>query len=1635
MKLDEIRKDFLYHNTDLYSLIEMFRDGHLGKPGRSTSLTRDRHYDNAPGSGVVGREVRLVFDRDELKNRYKLKPYADLSVTKDRFGDTTVKGHEARWESEERVRGPISLNDVLRIEISPKAAKKLAQITKGHQEAIQHGKKRIEMLSKGYFWHNPRQEFVKIETERQKKRHVGSEPQIEKSIEDSRERIKLYKDIVDSVVIVSEFNEEAAGVGKITKQNTTVDVKPGETQRQAAKFGNKVDKNGKPPELHKKARKNSNTHILTNLGMAESKNTISGKRMLKMFQGMHHEAGGNKEMDQFILNHDWQAGYLSPDMIPDYEELFDYDDPFGRIIDVDLEHHVNTDEPVIVGPQYSDGKYSIIDGNHRAFIAAEQGKGVPAFFPVKSVTESASVSVFANELENRYGLKSLFLSDLKNRNAIEVSNIIVDREKQKQGTGTAVMQEIVKFADQHGRILVLDPAIIDKKHGTTSQSRLRRFYKRFGFIENKGRNKNYEFRQLMIRYPQSQMNEVEIDNVNGRGSVPNNQNVNYLGKKVMMRPSMFLKLAAPLDRDARDEMKDFIRQGGAIGAPFLIIDVPEDLSKDIPHIKGHEGRNRMKAVLDVEGDAPIEVHLFFRGAINRARHLTDEIVKFLKAGAYQEITGRHVPGPLWEAGQQAYGYKAMKYDPDTGEIHSGADSRVTKGVKLRKGMTLKMPGKGIFMSTNREYVEQYYSGHNDYEALIKFEFNPDEITSGNLTDRENEFTVPRARVIDFEILNHIDESIKRIKRDKKTKFGVQINQYEPEGKKIAMMGPFEIWMTDAHSDYNTPAAQIWDPVNNKMAGFIALGGKEGDEYAKYETGVLADNTYVTGTAVVHDHYAGMGLVTRGYITLLQNGFVLVSDQLQTAGGEKIWRKLATTPGINVYAARISQKDNEVTYSAVDPDDIEDSNYKVYRDEETAEIHGEIGRIQVKRDLLAHRVKKMKEKIDAGYKVDMAKYEDAADQVAVMDRELEMLMREYERSAADDSNSHKVRLMAVADNINVTESTTESEQRIPVSQNYNQDRGNLDWIVIQIEKTIKELGDNLDVLVKTVNWDQLYATQDWLDNHGGGDPVFPGIPEDFWGYPVIASTGREFLIIDGHHRLNRDLADGEEAEGLVFDVRSTTRESEIRKPHPSQTLGIKRKHMPQVHRDHYPELIDYLADHGNRFTHGEVHAHELKATQGEFSDKGVRKMMKTGGRPSDSMGKDKKPLIVSSDNYIIDGHHRWLAAWNQDDVVPIMKSSLPIKQLFQLIKDFRHTTYKDIHDSYTPLEVAIMEGGHSLEDLAESRIMGVPIDRNYIPDEFDDVEISRKKLIGKINDKFNLWFGKSKYPQKDGEYLLIVEDENKNRIGMAMLYLAKNDIPEYDMKNLYSVALVYIDSSYANQNIGLEMYAAAINSGISLLSDYQQTLGGQKLWKRLSQYPGVEVYATAIYSDYDTDESRVVISDIDYDEFGNIDSSFFVYDDDYTDEEIKLHNQLSQAQKMLKSLKSKGGKKSADRQDQIVTLEREIQAIMDELNTFNDEDESYSDVRLMATRSNSIKENISITGTERQRSERDKKLTPGSEAWFRHWFSRPFLRREQVEQLKQEAVNHIKGARHEKATNRRRSDRNIRTNERRGTRRC
>ena len=64
--------------------------------------------------------------------------------------------------------------------------------------------------------------------------------------------------------------------GRIVKGvNTTVDVGPNEIKIQAAKFGNNVDRDGRPPTMSK-AVKSKSTNVLYNLGLAENYNPKSG---------------------------------------------------------------------------------------------------------------------------------------------------------------------------------------------------------------------------------------------------------------------------------------------------------------------------------------------------------------------------------------------------------------------------------------------------------------------------------------------------------------------------------------------------------------------------------------------------------------------------------------------------------------------------------------------------------------------------------------------------------------------------------------------------------------------------------------------------------------------------------------------------------------------------------------------------------------------------------------------------------------------------------------------------------------------------------------------------------------------------------------------------------------------------------------------------------------------------------------------------------------------------------------------------------------------------------------------------------------------------------------------------------------
>lgn len=117
----------------------------------------------------------------------------------------------------------------------------------------------------------------------------------------------------------------------------------------------------------------------------------------------------------------------------------------------------------------------------------------------------------------------------------------------------------------------------------------------------------------------SQVGKVIFDQENGVGQVPLNQSVNYRGFTAMMRPSKFLELAADLEapkKSSVEYIRKAIDQGKGIGSPFLNLDFKTG------KVDSHDGRHRMLAILEKNGDVPVPVHIFGKGE-QRARSLDD----------------------------------------------------------------------------------------------------------------------------------------------------------------------------------------------------------------------------------------------------------------------------------------------------------------------------------------------------------------------------------------------------------------------------------------------------------------------------------------------------------------------------------------------------------------------------------------------------------------------------------------------------------------------------------------------------------------------------------------------------------------------------------------------------------------------------------------------------------------------------------------------------------------------------------------------------------------------------------------------------------------------------------------------------
>ena len=66
--------------------------------------------------------------------------------------------------------------------------------------------------------------------------------------------------------------------------------------------------------------------------------------------------------------------------------------------------------------------------------------------------------------------------------------------------------------------------------------------------------------------------------------------------------------------------------------------------------------------------------------------------------------------------------------------------------------------------------------------------------------------------------------------------------------------------------------------------------------------------------------------------------------------------------------------------------------------------------------------------------------------------------------------------------------------------------------------------------------------------------------------------------------------------------------------------------------------------------------------------------------------DNSLLLASSDDYIIDGHHRWLAALNSGDPVRILRANVDGNELLSLTLKFPRVYFKDIYTENEEMDI-------------------------------------------------------------------------------------------------------------------------------------------------------------------------------------------------------------------------------------------------------------------------------------------------------------------------------------------------------------
>lgn len=104
-----------------------------------------------------------------------------------------------------------------------------------------------------------------------------------------------------------------------------------------------------------------------------------------------------------------------------------------------------------------------------------------------------------DSLTKHHAAEGADMSLTSHEDTLTLRSIKVQPDARGKGVATKAMQDLIAQADKEGKTLALTPDPLGK--GGLSKAQLTKWYKGFGFVPNKGRNKDYRTRETMLRKP------------------------------------------------------------------------------------------------------------------------------------------------------------------------------------------------------------------------------------------------------------------------------------------------------------------------------------------------------------------------------------------------------------------------------------------------------------------------------------------------------------------------------------------------------------------------------------------------------------------------------------------------------------------------------------------------------------------------------------------------------------------------------------------------------------------------------------------------------------------------------------------------------------------------------------------------------------------------------------------------------------------------------------------------------------------------------------------------------------------------------------------------------------------------------